>query len=155
VAQGTCSAADLLACHAERKGVDGQAERALTASRTTKGSKIMLPDILAICSGSLVDFVLGLIGGGGSILAAAAGLCGGHSIVACRHWDKLGCGGALSSLAGHARAGNVRSSHPHKTRERGLHRAAANIMGCTARRCLSLCHRTQRHNAWRRPAVVA
>jgi uncharacterized membrane protein YfcA len=30
----------------------------------------MLHDVLAICSGSLVDFVLGLIGGGGSILAA-------------------------------------------------------------------------------------
>jgi hypothetical protein len=30
----------------------------------------MLHDVLAICSDSLMDFVLGLIGGGGSILAA-------------------------------------------------------------------------------------
>lgn len=71
----------------------------------------MLQDLLAIFSGSLVGFVLGLIGGGGSILAVpllvyvvgvgSPHLAIGTSAVAVAL-------SALASLVGHARAGNVR-----------------------------------------------
>jgi uncharacterized protein len=59
----------------------------------------MLQDILAVGSGSLVGFVLGLIGGGGSVLAVPLLIYVVGVAVALS---------ALSSLAGHARAGNVR-----------------------------------------------
>ena len=71
----------------------------------------MTQDILAVGSGSLVGFVLGLIGGGGSILAVpllvyvvgvrSAHVAIGTSAVAVAL-------SALSSLVGHARSGNVR-----------------------------------------------
>jgi len=71
----------------------------------------MWQDLLAVGSGSLVGLVLGLIGGGGSILAVpllvyvvgvgSAHVAIGTSAVAVAL-------SALSSLAGHARAGNVR-----------------------------------------------
>ena len=71
----------------------------------------MLHDILVIGSGSLVGFVLGLIGGGGSFLAVpllvyvvgvpSAHVAIGTSAVAVAL-------SALASLVGHARTGNVR-----------------------------------------------
>jgi len=71
----------------------------------------MWQDLLAVGSGSLVGLVLGLIGGGGSILAVpllvyvvgvgSAHVAIGTSAVAVAL-------SALSSLASHARAGNVR-----------------------------------------------
>ena len=72
---------------------------------------MMLHDVLAIGSGSLVGFVLGLIGGGGSILAVpllvyVVGVPSAH--VAIGTSSVAVALSALSSLAGHARAGNVR-----------------------------------------------
>jgi Sulfite exporter TauE/SafE len=83
----------------------------------------MLHDVLAICSSSLVDFVLGLIGGGGSILAVpllvyVVGIRSSH--VAIGTSSVAVALSALSSLAGHARAGNVRSLHPHKAESAGF-----------------------------------
>ena len=71
----------------------------------------MLHDSLAILSGSLVGFVLGLIGGGGSILAVpllvyVVGVASPH--VAIGTGAVAVCVSALISLAGHARAGNVK-----------------------------------------------
>ncbi len=71
----------------------------------------MLQDVLAIASGSLVGFVLGLIGGGGSILAVpllvyVVGVSSPH--VAIGTSAVAVALSALSSLVGHARAGNVR-----------------------------------------------
>lgn len=70
-----------------------------------------MQDVLAVSSGSLVGFVLGLIGGGGSILAVpllvyvvgvrSPHIAIGTSAVAVAF-------SALSSLIGHWRAGNVR-----------------------------------------------
>lgn len=71
----------------------------------------MLHDVLAIFSGSLVGFVLGLIGGGGSILAVpllvyVVGVASPH--VAIGTSAVAVALSAFSSLIGHARAGNVR-----------------------------------------------
>ncbi len=71
----------------------------------------MLQDSLAVLSGSLVGFVLGLIGGGGSILAVpllvyVVGVSSPH--IAIGTSAVAGALSALSSLVGHARAGNVR-----------------------------------------------
>lgn len=73
----------------------------------------MLNDVLAIGSGALVGFVLGLIGGGGSILAVpllvyVVGVRSAH--VAIGTSSVAVALSALSSLIGHARAGNVRWS---------------------------------------------
>src|ERR1700751_4327506 len=72
---------------------------------------IGVSDVLAICSGALVGFSLGLIGGGGSILAVpllvyVVGVRSPH--VAIGTSSIAVALSALSSLAGHARAGNVR-----------------------------------------------
>jgi uncharacterized membrane protein YfcA len=71
----------------------------------------MLHDILAVGSGALVGFVLGLIGGGGSVLAVpllvyVVGVRSAH--VAIGTSSVAVALSALSSLAGHARTGNVR-----------------------------------------------
>lgn len=71
----------------------------------------MIHDILAVGSGAVVGFVLGLIGGGGSILAVpllvyVVGVRSAH--VAIGTSSVAVALSALSSLAGHARAGNVR-----------------------------------------------
>jgi uncharacterized protein len=71
----------------------------------------MLQDIVAIGSGSLVGFVLGLIGGGGSILAVpllvyVVGVPSPH--VAIGTSAVAVALSALASLVRHARAGNVR-----------------------------------------------
>jgi uncharacterized membrane protein YfcA len=71
----------------------------------------VLQDMLAIVSGSLVGFVLGLIGGGGSILAVpllvyVVGVKSPH--IAIGTSAVAVALSALSSLVGHARAGNVR-----------------------------------------------
>ena len=75
------------------------------------GAAMWLQDLLAVASGSLVGFVLGLIGGGGSILAVpllvyvvgvrSPHIAIGTSAIAVSF-------SALSSLLGHWRAGNVR-----------------------------------------------
>jgi uncharacterized membrane protein YfcA len=72
---------------------------------------VMPEDVLSLASGSIVGLILGLIGGGGSILAVpllvyvvgvrSPHIAIGTSAVAVSL-------SALSSLAGHARAGNVR-----------------------------------------------
>lgn len=69
------------------------------------------PDIASIGSGSLVGFVLGLIGGGGSILAVpllvyVVGVASPH--VAIGTSSVAVALSAFSNLIGHARAGNVR-----------------------------------------------
>ncbi len=71
----------------------------------------MLQDGLAVLSGSLVGFVLGLIGGGGSIVAVpllvyVVGVKSPH--VAIGTSAIAVALSALASLVGHARAGNVR-----------------------------------------------
>lgn len=69
-----------------------------------------MSDLLAILSGSLVGFTLGLIGGGGSILATPLLLY----VVGMSPHAALGTGAlavsanAFANFAGHARAGNVR-----------------------------------------------
>ena len=73
----------------------------------------MIHDILAAGSGALVGFVLGLIGEGGSILAVpllvyVVGVRSAH--VAIGTSSVAVALSALSSLVGHARAGNVRWS---------------------------------------------
>lgn len=72
---------------------------------------IMLQDILSLLSGSIVGLVLGLVGGGGSILAVpllvyVVGVKSPH--VAIGTSAVAVALSALSSLLGHARAGNVR-----------------------------------------------
>lgn len=69
------------------------------------------PDIASVGSGSLVGFVLGLIGGGGSILAVpllvyVVGVASPH--VAIGTSSVAVALSAFSNLIGHARAGNVR-----------------------------------------------
>src|SRR4029078_3974804 len=72
---------------------------------------IMLHDLLAIASGSAVGFVLGLVGGGGSILAVpllvyVVGVPSPHIAI-----GTSAIAVALSpaaNLAGHARAGTVK-----------------------------------------------
>ncbi len=70
-----------------------------------------MQDILAIASGSLVGFVLGLIGGGGSILAVpllvyVVGVPSPHVAIGT---GAVAVGlNAFTSLIGHARIGNVR-----------------------------------------------
>lgn len=71
----------------------------------------MVQDLLAILSGSLVGFVLGLIGGGGSILAVPLlvyVVSVGSPHVAIGTSAVAFALSALASLVGHARAGNVR-----------------------------------------------
>jgi len=68
-------------------------------------------DLLALCSGSLVGFVLGLIGGGGSVLAVPllvyfVGVRNPH--VAIGTSAIAVAMSALANLIGHARAGNVK-----------------------------------------------
>ena len=68
-------------------------------------------DVLAIFSGSMVGFILGLIGGGGSILAVpllvyVVGVPSPH--IAIGTGAVAVAVNALMSLVGHARAGNVR-----------------------------------------------
>jgi hypothetical protein len=69
-----------------------------------------LTDVLAIFSGSFVGFILGLIGGGGSILATPLLLY----VVGMTPHVAIGTGAlavsanAFMNFAGHARAGNVR-----------------------------------------------
>ncbi len=71
----------------------------------------MLQDVLAVISGSAVGFVLGLIGGGGSILAVpllvyVVGVPSPHMAIGT---SAIAVAlSAASSLVGHARAGNVR-----------------------------------------------
>lgn len=72
---------------------------------------IALADLTSLASGSLVGFVLGLIGGGGSILAVpllvyAVGVASPH--VAIGTGAVAVALSALWNLVGHARAGNVR-----------------------------------------------
>jgi uncharacterized membrane protein YfcA len=72
---------------------------------------MLLPDALAVGSGSLVGFTLGLVGGGGSILAvpllvyvvgvASPHLAIGTSAIAV-------AASAAANLIGHARAGTVK-----------------------------------------------
>jgi uncharacterized protein len=70
----------------------------------------MIQDVLAIASGSIVGFVLGLIGGGGSILAVpllvyVVGVKSPHVAIGT---GAVAVGlSALSSLIGHVRLGNV------------------------------------------------
>jgi uncharacterized membrane protein YfcA len=69
------------------------------------------PDIASVGSGSLVGFVLGLIGGGGSILAVpllvyVVGVASPH--VAIGTSSVAVALSAFSNLIGHTRAGNVR-----------------------------------------------
>ncbi|MBI0536997.1 sulfite exporter TauE/SafE family protein [Roseomonas sp. KE2513] len=70
----------------------------------------MLQSILAVLSGGLVGFTLGLIGGGGSILATPLLLY----VVGLQPHIAIGTGAlavsanAFANFAGHARAGNVR-----------------------------------------------
>src|SRR5260370_21562077 len=69
------------------------------------------PDFMAVFVGALVGFVLGLMGGGGSILAVpllvyVVGVRSPH--VAIGTSSVAVALSALSSLVGHARAGNVR-----------------------------------------------
>lgn len=71
----------------------------------------MLQDLLAVASGSLVGFVLGLIGGGGSILAVpllvyVVGVPSPHVAIGT---GAVAVGlSALASLVSHIRIGNVR-----------------------------------------------
>jgi uncharacterized membrane protein YfcA len=72
---------------------------------------LMLNDVLALLSGSIVGLVLGLVGGGGSILAVpllvyVVGIKSPH--VAIGTSAVAVALSALSSLVGHARTGNVR-----------------------------------------------
>ena len=72
---------------------------------------IDIVDLLAAGSGSLVGFVLGLIGGGGSILAVplliyVVGVASPH--VAIGTSAVAVAASAAANLAGHARAGNVK-----------------------------------------------
>jgi len=72
---------------------------------------IGIVDLLAAGSGSLVGFVLGLIGGGGSILAVplliyVVGVASPH--VAIGTSAVAVAASAAANLAGHARAGNVK-----------------------------------------------
>jgi uncharacterized membrane protein YfcA len=72
---------------------------------------IVGPDIASVGSGSVVGFVLGLIGGGGSILAVpllvyVVGVASPH--VAIGTSSVAVALSAFSNLLGHARAGNVR-----------------------------------------------
>ncbi len=72
---------------------------------------IALSDVTSVASGSLVGFVLGLIGGGGSILAVpllvyAVGVASPH--VAIGTGSVAVALSALANLISHARAGNVR-----------------------------------------------
>lgn len=70
----------------------------------------MLQSILAVLSGSVVGFTLGLIGGGGSIMATPLLLY----VVGLQPHVAIGTGAlavsvnAFANFAGHARAGNVR-----------------------------------------------
>ena len=71
----------------------------------------MMHDLLAVFSGTLVGFVLGLIGGGGSVLAVPllvylVGVPSPH--IAIGTSSVAVALSAVSSLIGHARAGNVR-----------------------------------------------
>ena len=71
---------------------------------------MLLQSVLAVLSGGLVGFVLGLIGGGGSILATPLLLY----VVGLQPHVAIGTGAlavsvnAFANFAGHARAGNVR-----------------------------------------------
>jgi uncharacterized membrane protein YfcA len=71
---------------------------------------MLLQSVLAVLSGSLVGFTLGLIGGGGSILATPLLLY----VVGLQPHMAIGTGAlavsvnAFANFAGHARAGNVR-----------------------------------------------
>lgn len=71
---------------------------------------IALQDILAVASGSLVGFSLGLIGGGGSILAVplllyVVGVDDPHTVIGTT--AAAVAANAFINLIGHARAGNV------------------------------------------------
>lgn len=71
---------------------------------------MLLQSVLAVLSGSLVGFTLGLIGGGGSIMATPLLLY----VVGLQPHVAIGTGAlavsvnAFANFAGHARAGNVR-----------------------------------------------
>ncbi|MXP62117.1 sulfite exporter TauE/SafE family protein [Roseomonas sp. M0104] len=71
---------------------------------------MVLQSVLAVLSGSLVGFTLGLIGGGGSIMATPLLLY----VVGLQPHVAIGTGAlavsvnAFTNFAGHARAGNVR-----------------------------------------------
>jgi len=72
-----------------------------------------LPDVLAVLSGALVGFMLGLVGGGGSILAVpllvyVVGVSSPH--VAIGTSAAAVAVSAAANLVGHARAGNVKWS---------------------------------------------
>jgi uncharacterized membrane protein YfcA len=69
------------------------------------------PDLLSVASGSLVGFSLGLVGGGGSILAVpllvyVVGVPSTHAALGTSAIAVAAS--ALANLAGHARAGTVR-----------------------------------------------
>jgi uncharacterized membrane protein YfcA len=75
------------------------------------GGVISLADLLATGSGTLVGFILGLIGGGGSILAVpllvyVVGVASPH--IAIGTSAVAVAVSAAANLAGHARAGNVK-----------------------------------------------
>jgi uncharacterized protein len=76
-----------------------------------RGSIIMLHDLLAIASGSMVGFVLGLVGGGGSILAVpllvyVVGVPSPHIAIGT---SAIAVAlSAAANLAGHARARTVK-----------------------------------------------
>lgn len=71
----------------------------------------MISNVLALASGSLVGFTLGLIGGGGSILATplllyVVGIAEPHVAIGTGAFAVAA--NAFLTLSGHARAGNVR-----------------------------------------------
>ena len=81
------------------------------AGQAGAGGVIAIVDLLATGSGTLVGFVLGLIGGGGSILAVpllvyVVGVASPH--VAIGTSAVAVAASAAANLAGHARAGNVK-----------------------------------------------
>ena len=75
-----------------------------------QGGAAMMQALLSLGSGGVVGFVLGLIGGGGSIVATPLLLYAVGLAAACgtRHRRAGGLGQCLRNFAGHARAGNVR-----------------------------------------------
>jgi uncharacterized protein len=88
---------------------------------------ITMIDVLATVSGSLVGFTLGLIGGGGSILAVpllvyVVGVTSPHLAIGTS--SVAVAASAAANLAGHARAGNVKWSC-------ALVFAAAGVIGAT------------------------
>ena len=84
---------------------------ALESAQACRGTMTILHDLLAVASGSVVGFVLGLVGGGGSILAVpllvyVVGVPSPH--VAIGTSAIAVAVSAAANLAGHARAQTVK-----------------------------------------------